>query len=199
MNTPTTTQNAATKPKCQPARKRIPSILDPFTEPLLQMDDGGKPLHEIVAWLKTQGIETSGPNVSKFLTRRRAKEQLDKEKNLVEALREWINENPNATAEMVIERFKMLALNLSLQPEAAPEVLKLADRLAWTASRVANDQSRTEYRMQKLIMEREKHADWKKDDEARALELCLKEADKHPEVAGMFREVFIALKKAKGE
>jgi hypothetical protein len=163
------------------------------------MDQEGKPIHEMLAWLKTQKIETAATNVSKFLVRRRGRQRWDGEKTLMEGFREWLKENPDATAEMVSERFKMLALNLSLQAEARPEVLLLADRLAWTASRLANDRSRAEYRAQKLIMEREKHAEWKKDDEARALELCLKEAEKHPGVAEMFRDVFVALKKAKGE
>jgi hypothetical protein len=193
MNTPITNQNETTKPRLS-ARKQIPSILDPFTEPLLRMDDEKKTIHEIVTWLKTQGIETSGPNVSKFLTKRRAKRQYDGEKSPIEAFQEWIAENPNATLEAVIERFKMLALSLSLKQEAAPEVLKLADRLAGTASRVANDQSRADYRARKLFMEEQKHAEWIKCEQTRALELCLGEAKKNPEVVGLFRKAFNALK-----
>ena len=192
MNPAAPNQNELTKPNRQSARKRIPSILDPFTDQLLQMDDETKPLHEMVDWLKMQGIETSGANVSKFLSRRRAKRQLDREKNLVEAFQEWLAENPNATLEPVIERFKMLALSLSMQEAAAPEMLKLADKLAGTAGRA-------EYRTRKLVMEERRFEEWQKDDEAKALELCLKESDKYPKVSEMFTEVFIALKKAKGE
>jgi len=78
-------------------------------------------------------------------------------------------------------------------------VLKLADRLAWTASRVANDRSRTEYRTQKLIMEREKHAEWVKCEQARGYEFCLNEAKKYPAVVEMYRAAFDALEKCRKE
>src|SRR6185295_12369518 len=71
----------------------------------------------------------------------------------VEAFQEWLAEGPPTSLEAVMERFKLLALNLSLYPGAPPEVLRLADRLATTAirfvnaqSRVANDRSRAEVR-----------------------------------------------------
>src|SRR5450756_68464 len=130
MNTSTKNQNEAAQPKPKSARKRIPSILDPFTEPLLQMDTEKKTLNEIIEWLKSQGMETATSTLSDFLIsrrrRRQMKEQLNGEKDAVESFQEWSKENPNPTLEAVIERLKMLALSLSMQQEAAPEVLKLA-------------------------------------------------------------------------
>jgi hypothetical protein len=199
----TTTGNDPVKPKHKSARKRVPSKLDPFTEQLLRMDDEMKTIPEMVAWLKTQSIETSVNNVSVFLTSRRekreAKQQYDGEKNPIEAFQEWLEENPNATLEAVMERFKMLALNLSLKKEAAPEVLKLADRLSQTVIRFINAQSREDYRKHKLIMEQEKHAEWVKCEQGRALEFCLDEAKKYPAVADMYRAAFNELEKCRKE
>ena len=198
MKTTNENQDVTVKLKHAFARKRVPSMLDPFTEQLLQMDTEKKTLNEMMAWLKTQDVETVASNLSDFLAsrrqRRQAKRQLDGEKNLIEVLQEWMAENPNATLEAVMERFRMLALSLSMKQEAAPEVLKLADRLAWTASRVANDQSRAEYRTQKLSREQETHRECIKSEQTRALPLCLAEAKKNNEVATLFRQAFAALK-----
>jgi hypothetical protein len=203
MKTINDNQNTTLKLKRALARKRVPSMLTPFTEQLLQMDTEQKTLKEMMEWLEVHKIKTSDSTLSDFLiSRRRRREmtqQLNVEKDAFVAVRDWVHENPDASLEALIERFKMLALSLSMTKEAAPEVLKLADRLAWTASRVANDQSREDYRSRKLVMEEAKHAEWKRDDEAKALDLCLKESDKYPQVSEMFTAVFVALKQAKEE
>jgi hypothetical protein len=194
----TTTENDLVNPKHPSARKRMPSKLNPFTDELLRMGEESKPLHEIVEWLKVRGVETSINNVSAFLISRReqqeAKQQFDREKNPIEAFQAWMAENPNASLEAVMERFKMLALNLSLKKEAAPEVLKLADRLSQTAIRFVNAQSREAYRKRKLVMEEAKHAEWVKCERTRAFELCLDETKKYPDIEDMYRAAFEALK-----
>jgi hypothetical protein len=43
----------ARQPQRELTAKRYPSKLDAFTEPLLQMDDESKTIHQMVAWLKT--------------------------------------------------------------------------------------------------------------------------------------------------
>jgi len=188
----------AAKPRRASARKKVPSKLDPFTEQLLQMDDKQITIQKMAEWLEAQGVETTVANISAFLIsrreRREAKQQYDSETNPMAAFQEWLAENPNATLEAVVERFKMLALNLSLKKEAAPEVLKLADQLAQTAIRFINAQSREAYRTRKLLMEEATHAEWIKCEQTRALQLCLTESKKHPEVAGLFRKAFAALK-----
>ena len=203
MNPTTLDQPVAMKPKPPTERKRIPSILDQYTEQLFQMDGEGKTLNDMVAWLKTRDIQTSVNNVSKFLIRRRQQkqifEQLDGEMGAVDSFLEWQAENPNAPAEAIIDRFKVLALNLSMQKEPTPEMLKLADRLAGTASRVANDRSREDYRMRKLVMEEAKHAEWVKIEQTRALELCLEESKKYPDIADKFRAIFAELKQCQKE
>src|SRR5882757_975573 len=103
MKTSIPNQPVTAKLKRDAVRKQIPSILDPFTEKLLQMDKEAKSIHEIADWLKAQGIETADSNVAKFLARRRQREQiseqLDGEKNAIESFLEWRAENPNAPAE----------------------------------------------------------------------------------------------------
>ena len=198
MNTPNETPIPTLKLKRALTRKQFPSKLDPYTDQLLQMDAEKKTLQEMIEWLKTQNIETADSTVSDFLVRRRGMQRWDGEKNLMDGFRVWLKENPDATAEMVIERFKMLALSLSLQAEAGPEVLMLADRLAGTASRVANDRSRADYRARKLVMEEDDHEEAKKTTQAKALELCLSEAKKFPAVDALFRSAFAALDKAEG-
>ena len=199
MNTALEKQTDEKQPRSKALRKRIPSLLDPFTEPLLQMEAENKTIDEMLAWLQERQVSTARGNLSKFLANRREEaelkeqqEQLQVRANKCAAFEEWFAKNPKPDLGTVIEMFKLLIVELTASKTVDPEVLKLADKLAGTASRV-------EYRTRKLVMEEDKHADWKKDDEARALELCLKEADKHPEVAGMFRKVFVALKKAKEE
>jgi hypothetical protein len=198
MNAMTQNQPTTLKTGQKAARKSIPSKLDPFTDELLRMDAEKKSLQDMQEWLKFQGVETSVNNVSVFLVRRRAKQQLDREKNVVEAFQEWMEENPNPTLEALIERFKMLALNLSMKKEAAPEVLNLADKLAGTAIRFVNAQSREAYRTRKLVMEEENHAEAKQARQARALELCLAKSKKYPEAAAAFQAAFDALDRAEG-
>ena len=192
MKTSPENQNEAMPPARVSGRKKVWSMFDPFTEPLLRMDEAGKSLAEMLAWLEPQGIVTSVANLSAFLIRRRANQQLDGERNLVEAVQQWFAENPNPKLEAVIERFKLLALNLSMQKEAVPEVLRLADRLAGTAIRA-------DYRTRKLVMEEAKHAEWVKCERTRGLEYCLILAKEHPAVADMFRSTFAALKKCQEE
>jgi len=123
MKTSNENQNATLKPGRAMARKRVPSRLDPFTERLLQMDAEKKILKEMLEWLTAQGIETSDSTVSDFLiSRRRRREmtqQLNVEKDAFVAVRDWADENPDAPLEALIERFKLLALSLSMTKAVA--------------------------------------------------------------------------------
>ena len=187
-------QNMTLKPEPALARKRVPSRLDPFTDQLLQMDTDQKTLGEMMEWLKTQQVETVASNLSTFLASRRRRrahqEQLNIERDALESYRDWSQANPKPTLEGVSDRLKMLALSLSLTKEPSPEILRLAERLAGTASRM-------EYRTRKLVIEEHMFEEWKKDDEVRALELFFKEADKYPEISKMFTAALVALQQAK--
>jgi len=193
MNTALENQNVELKQRRKALRKHVPSKLEPFTEPLLQMEVEDKTIDQMLDWLKEREVITARSNLSTFLKNKReereATEQLDSHKNLHETVQKWLKENPDPKLEAVIARLKMLALNLSMQKEATPEVLKLADKLVGTVSR-------TDYRARKLVMEEAKHAEWVKCEQARGLEFCLNEAKKYPAVADMFRSTFAALKGA---
>ena len=210
MKTPNEHPNAVLKLKCALERKQVPSKLDPFTEQLLRMDTEKKTLNEMLIWLAGQGMETSDSTLSDFLiSRRRRREvetQLDLEKEVLLTVQQWNDANPNPSLEAVMERLKMLAINLSMTKEAAPEVLRLADRLSQTAirfvsaqSRETNDRSREDYRRRKLVMEEAKHAEWVKYERTRAMELCLDESKKYPDIANMYRAAFDALRKRRKE
>ncbi|HEV2691703.1 MAG TPA: hypothetical protein VG347_02290 [Verrucomicrobiae bacterium] len=196
MNTIKENQKVALKLERAQTRKRMSSMLDRFTEQLLQMDNDKKTLNEMMEWLKTQEINTADSTLSDFLTsRRRRREveaQLDGEKDVLVTVQQWHEANPNPSLEAVMERLKMLAINLSVQKEADPEVLRLAERLAGTASRV-------DYRTRKLVMEEAKHAEWVKCEQARGFEFCLREAKKYPAVVELYQVAFEALEKCRKE
>ena len=201
--THTKTKTAGGKARREMIRKRQASGLDPFTEPLLAMDDATKTIQEMVAWLKTQGVETSASNVSAFLISRRQRRelraQLHLEKELGETVEEWFVAEGGPKLETLMGLFKVLVLKLATGKDLDPQLLKLADRLARTAIGYAHDQERAAYRERKLVMEEAKHAEWVKCEQTRALELSLDESKKYPAVADMFRAAFAALREAMEE
>ena len=203
MKTETNTKTAGGKARREMIRKRQASGLDPFTEPLLAMDDATKTIQEMVAWLKTQGVETSASNVSAFLISRRQRRelraQLHLEKELGETVEEWFVAEGGPKLETLMGLFKVLVLKLATEKDLDPQLLKLADRLARTAIGFGQAQERAAYRERKLVMEEAKHAEWVKCEQTRALELSLDESKKYPAVADMFRAAFAALREAMEE
>jgi hypothetical protein len=206
MNTALENQNIEMNQQCQAARKRIPSRLDAFAPQLLQMERETKTLPQILDWLKERDVTTSASNLSHFLQRRREEaerhelqQQLESRANKCRAFKEWFAGNPTLDLGTVIEMFKQLMLELGAKKEADPELLKLADKLAGTAIRFVNAQSREAYRTRKLVMEEAKHAEWVKCERTRAFELCLDEAKKYPVVTEMYRAAFAALEKCQKE
>src|ERR1700677_4234714 len=160
----TKTEHKQEAGKAKPAkrgliRKRVPSGLDPFTEQLLQMDEGMKTIQEMAVWLKTQGVETSASNVSAFLIsrrrRRELREQLNLDKDLCETVQEWFAGDASPKLETLVGGFMLLVLNLATRKELDPALLKLADRLARTVLGQAAAQERAAYRERKLVMEEE--------------------------------------------
>jgi len=187
-------------------RKRMPSKLGPFTEPLLQMERENKTIDQMVDWLKERDVITVPSNLSHFLKRRRAEaerkelqEQLERRANKCQVFQEWFAKNPTPDLGTVMEIFKQLMMELGASKTVDPELVKLADKLAGTVIRFQNTQSREMYRTRKLVMEEAKHAEWVKVEQTRALEFCLIESKKYPAVADLFRGAFNALEEAKTE
>jgi len=179
-------------------------MLDPFRNELLQMDQEKKTLPEMLGWLKERNVTASHNNLSHFLMCRREEAELAAQQERLQvradkcaAFEEWLAKNPTPDLGAVIKMFKLLMLEMAASKTVEPEVLKLADRLTRTALRFANDQDRADYRQRKLVMEEAKHAEWVKVEQTRALEFCLIESKKYPEVADLFRGAFGELEKCK--
>ena len=206
MNPSPDLEDTGTTPPGKVWRKKRRSVLDPFANELVQMDENKTTLPEIVAWLGQRGVATSGNNVSKFLINRREEAELQEQQerlasrsNKCVAFEEWLAKHPTPDLGAVIKMFKLLMMEMAASKTVEPEVLKLADRLTRTALRFVNDQGRAEYRTRKLVMEEAKHAEWVKLERTRAMELCLDEAKKYPDIADMYRAAFDALRKRRKE
>ena len=202
----TQNQNDEMKQRRKALRKRVPSRLDPFTEPLVQMEAEKKTLDQMLAWLKERAVTTARGNLSHFLKRRREegerkelREQLTAKANKLNDLEEWLAENPKPDPGMMAEIFKLQVMELALDDAMDPKVLKLADRLARTALGQVNDQSREAYRTRKLALEEAKQAERVKCGQTRGAELRRDEAKKHPAVADRFRKAFAAPGKCRKE
>jgi hypothetical protein len=206
MNPSPNLEETGTTPSSNVWRKKRRSVLDPFANELVQMDENKTTLPEIVAWLDQRGVSTSGNNVSKFLINRREEAELQEQQerlasrsNKCVAFEEWLAKHPTPDLGAVIKMFKLLMMEMAANKTVEPEVLKLADRLTRTALRFVNDQSREAYRTRKLVMEEAKHAEWVKCERARGFEFCLAESKKYPAVADMYRAAFDALEKCRRE
>jgi hypothetical protein len=182
-------------------RKKRRSKLDPFTTELLQMDRDKVTIAEMVDWLGKRDISTAPASLSEFLQSRREQQslkllpqKLDSRGEKLKVIRKWLASHTKPDLETLMEHLKMLIVDLGTEEALDPELVKLADKLAQTAIRFENDKSRATYRAHKLIMEREKHLEWVKCEQTRAMELCLDEAKKHPAVADMYRAAFDALR-----
>ena len=75
MNAITESANIPIKPADGPARKKIFSKLDLFTEELLQMDEAKKTIQHMVEWLEARDVKTSASNVAAFLVSRRQRRE----------------------------------------------------------------------------------------------------------------------------
>lgn len=186
---------------CLHPRKTVKSRLAPYTDELLKMDADNKTLAEICAWLKARKVTCSLSNVQQFLASRRG--QRKRESTLGHLVRgvetgqevqHLLVENPTPKIETIIRLFRMLSVQLSAEGAADPKLLQLANQLARTTFNFVSDQTRVGFAERKLVMAEQKHAEWIKCEQTRALQLCLKEAKKFPLVARAFRNAFNALK-----
>ena len=98
---------------------------------------------------------------------------------------------------MIIKHFRKLVMQLSGNDRIEPAALKLSDQLARTAIRFLAEETRAAFRERELAIAEKKFAEAQKSDQVRALEICLDEAKRFPEVKAMYLAAFTALKKAK--
>src|SRR5450756_75352 len=115
MNTLLEKQNDEMKQRRKALRKRAPSMLDPFTEQLFQMEAEKKTIDEMLDWLKEREVTTARGNLSHFLTCRREEaelqeqqEQLQARANKCAAFEELMAKNPKPDLGTAIEMFKLL-------------------------------------------------------------------------------------------
>ena len=181
------------------------SKLDRFEAQLLEMDTAHKTLVEMRAWLAGQSCKISGHGLSHFLTS--ARSRADQERWLkrvtsasaqCQELDKAFAKNPAPKLEMLIKLFKTLIMRLTLKGAEAPELLSLANRLTSTVCDFVSEQTKAAFKEREVRIQEEKFAEAKKDEQAKALELCLDEAMEFPAVVELFRQAFAALKAAQG-
>jgi hypothetical protein len=184
--------------------KQIKSKLDPFAETLLSMNDEGKTLGEIVAWLKQEGVSVSFSRLSEFLeSLRSARSQKQILGDIVSGsakcreIDEAFRKNPAPELESIIKLLKVLIMQLATSGLADKESLKLADQFTRTALEFISGQTKAIFKEREVSLAEDKAAEAKKSDQQKALELCLDEAKQLPEVQQLFKAAFAALAKAK--
>ena len=173
-------------------KKQRASRLDPYTRELIEMDEKHMTLLEMIRWLKERGVEISDTALSLFLRKRRVWREEEHLMQLVMSgakecrkLEEALVQNPAPSVDTLVKIFRVLIMKLVKNESVDPKFLRLADQLARTA--IAD---------RELAMEEAKFAETKKDAQIKALEFCLDEAGKFPEVQKKLKAAFNALKKA---
>jgi DNA-binding phage protein len=124
-------------------RKHTKSKLDPFADALVGMDEQGKTLPEILAWLDSQGLKCSPPMLSSFLAHQRDNRRLASVLNSIakgaeqcREVEESFRANPAPALKTLIKLHRTLIFQLSSQAQGAnefhPEAARLADQLTRT-------------------------------------------------------------------
>jgi hypothetical protein len=201
MNTPANSENEASAPLQMATRKAVPSKLDPFTDQLLQMDQDKMTINKMLAWLHGQKMKCSQNTLRHFLTTRRAArnrnhllEWLAAGSTQSRVVKKYFAKNAAPELETLIKLFRVLITQLSIRGAEDSELLKLANQLTHTALSFELGRTKSSLAERNLVMAEAKHAVWVKCEQTRALELCLKEAKKHPLVLRAFRNAFNALR-----
>jgi len=184
-------------------RKPVRSKLDPFKDQLLQMDQDKITIDKMLAWLHGQKMKCSRNTLRHFLTTRRAARNRNHMLDSIalgsgqcQTLEKFFADNPAPEIATLIKIFCVLITQLSTEGAADPEMLKIANQLTRTALTFNFGQAKLVFTERKLVLEEGKVAETKKPVQAKALELCLAEAKKFPEVATVFQAAFDALDKA---
>ena len=184
--------------------KQQKSKLDQFAPTLLEMDDAKKTLAEMRAWLKEESCNVDLSTLSRFLESARSERSQSRILGQITSGAEHCREidqafvkNPAPHLETVIKVFKVLIMQLATKGTAEPEFLKLADQLSRTAIEFISGQTKAAFKERELTIEEQKFAESKKDEQTKALELCLEDAKAYPAVQELFKAAFSALRKAK--
>ena len=184
--------------------KQIKSKLDQFAAQLLEMDAAGKTLAEMLAWLKEESCTVALSTLSRWLESARSQEMQDKLLAQISsgaaqcrAVQKQFGENAPPEIETLIKIHRVLILKLATAGQADPELLKLADTLMRSVMEFVSGQTKAAFKERELSLDERKYEETKKDEQAKALEMCLEEARALPAVQALFKQAFAALKEAK--
>jgi hypothetical protein len=140
--------------------KQIKSKLDRFSETLLSMNDEGKTLAEIIAWLKQEGVSVSGSRLSEFLEQlRSARSQKQILEDIVSGsakcreIDQAFSKNPAPALESIIKLLKVLIMQLATAGHADKESLKLADQLTRTTLDFTSGKTKADLENRKLELQ----------------------------------------------
>ncbi|HEV2693917.1 MAG TPA: hypothetical protein VG347_13570 [Verrucomicrobiae bacterium] len=182
-------------------RKPIRSKLDPFTNELLQMDQDKTTFDKMLEWLIGQRIKCSRNALHHFITTRRTArehnhllEHLAKVTAKSHVVVSHLAKNPAPQLDTIMQLLRVVATQLTAEATIDTDLIKLANQLTHTTLNFELIRLKTKLVERNLVLAEEKHAEWIKCEQTRALEACLKEAKKFPLVARSFRAAFHALR-----
>jgi hypothetical protein len=145
--------------------KKTESRLDPYAAELEAMEEAQPPktLAEMQAWLAGKGCAMTVSAIGRFLARLRAQREqerlLHKLGVAVEqcrVLEKWFKDNPAPDLGLLVKLFKVLILQLTVESEKDPSLLKMANELAQTALKYIKSQDRAELGERTLALAEEK-------------------------------------------
>jgi len=190
--------------------KQQSSKLDPFAERiekwLTPKGDGGDglTLWQACDELEKDGCSVQASTLSRWWDKRQSNQSQERILDLVtdasrqcKEVDEAFAKNPEPKLEGLIKLIKTLIFQLTSKGAAQPELLGLANNLTNTVCNFLSAQTKAAHKERELALSEQKYAETKKDDQAKALELCLEEARAFPHVVSMFEKAFAELKRAK--
>jgi hypothetical protein len=179
--------------------KAIKSILDPYEDELMAMDEEKKTIVEMVEWLKGKGLEPDRSTVSRFLTSRRiARENAEMLGDIhgtsgqVKAADEAWKENPAPALEKLIRLHRVTIWKL-IFGKKSNDMISLGNRLTNTVIQHVNNKTKARFKGREVRLAEAKADEAKKSDQEKALEICLAECKGNPEAVEMFTSAFEAL------
>jgi hypothetical protein len=184
--------------------KHRESKLDQYAKSLADMEAENKTLAEMLAWLKDEGVRCSASTLSRFLESQRTSrlqdrllERIATGARHVQEVEKQFQKHPAPELDTLIKLHRDLIFHLSTHGVANPDFVKLADQLTNTVLQAISAQTKARFKEREVSLAERKELEAKKSDQEKALEWCLDEAQKFPEVQEMFKAAFAALKKAR--